>query len=217
MLDQPHSPVEILRAHRAAVTGRIARLAAARDRLRSAEDAEREAVAALAELGQQEIAAARTWASGSAPGSAPVVDAAERARLTAVVVEAEAASAAARGASGAVDVEIGEAWRQVGEIDRQVEDAALDAVLSRFGPLQQEIAADGVVLRGKLARALALVEAVRGSAERHEDQGRHECAMAVHRRLQPLYGRLTLDLGPTQREVAAQVAEWTSLLTDLGR
>ncbi len=214
---EPHSALDVLRAHRAAITGRIARLTSERDRLRSAEDAERDAVAALAELGRQEIAAARAWASGTAPSSTPAVDAAERARLTTAVAHAEAASAAARGAGAGVDVEIGEAWREVGEIDRQVEDAALDAVLSRFGPLQQEIAADGVVLRGKLARALALVEAVRGSAERHEDQGRHERAMTVHRRLQPLYGRLTVDLAPTQREVTAQVAGWTSLLADLGR
>jgi len=217
MLDTPHSPIEILRAHRAAVTGRIARLTTERDRLRRAEDAERDAVAALAELGRQEVAAARTWASGTAPGSAPAVDAAERTRLTAAVVEAEAASAAARGAGAGVDAEIGEAWREVGEIDRQVEDAALDAVLSRFGPLQQEIAADGAVLRTKIACALGLVESVRAVAERHEDQGRHERAMTTHRRLQPLYNRLALDLGPTQREVAAQVAEWASLIADLGR
>jgi len=216
MLDT-HSPLDVLRAHRAAVTGRIARLTSERDRLRRAEDAEREAVAALDELGRQEIATARTWASSGAPGSAPAVDAAERARLTAVVIEAEAASAAARGAGAGVDAEIGEAWRQVADIDRQVEDAALAAVLDRFGPLQQEIAADGVVLRIKIARALGLVEAVRAMAERHEDQGRHERAMAIHRSIQPLYGRIALDLGPTQGEVAAQVAEWTTRLADLAR
>jgi len=165
----------------------------------------------------KKIATARTWASGTAPGSAPAVDAAERVRLTAAVVEAEAASAAARGAGAGVEAEIGEAWRQVGEIDRQVEDAALAAVLDRFTPLREEIAADGAALRTKIARALGLVEAVRGSAERHEDQGHHERAMAIYRSIQPLYGRIALDLGPTQGEVAAQVAEWTTRLADLAR
>jgi len=217
MLDTPHSPLDVLRAHRGAITGRIARLTTERDRLRRADDAERDAVAALAELGRQEVAAARTWASSGAAGSAPAVDAAERVRLTIAVAATEAQAAAARGAGADVDAEIGEAWRQVGEIDRQIEDAALAAVLDRFEPLREEIAADGAALRTKIAGALGLVESVRAVAERHEDQGRHERAMAIHRSIQPLYGRIALDLGPTQGEVAAQVAEWTSLLTDLGR
>jgi len=217
MLDKPHSPLDVLRAHRAAVAGRIARLTGERDRLRSAEDAEREAVAALAELGRQEIAAARAWAASGASSSAPAVDAAERVRLTAAVVEAEAASAAARGAGVGIDAELDDARREMADLGRQIEDAALDHVLFQFGTLQQEIAADGAALRTKIAGALGLVESVRAVAERHEDQGRHERAMKTHWRLQPLYNRLTLDLGPTQGEVAAQVAEWTSLLTDLGR
>jgi len=214
---EQHSPIEILRAHRAAVTGRIARLAAERDRLRSAEDTEREAVAALAGLGQQEIDAARTWASGSAPGSAPVVDAAKRAELTANLVTAQAGAEAGRGAGADVDQELADASREAVDLAGQIEMAAVADIVARFGGEWSDVQIRAVELRATIARALAVLQFLRDRADEHRTRGREAEAMAIFRQVEPLYSGLSLDFNPTNGEVHGFSAAWEQHFRDLIR
>ncbi len=224
MLDKPHpdtaerhSPLDIARAHRAAVQGRIVKLSAERDRLRTAEGAEREARAALDALGREEVAAARAWASEGAPGNAPAVDGTKRAKLTAALVTAEAASAAARGAGAGIDAELADAQQDVVRTGRQIEAVALDTLsaefLTRWGAIVERAAG----FREEIAGALAALSYLRALAEDRAIHGREGDAVALHRRAEPLSRNLGLDLMPTVGETNAHVPAWAARFADLTR
>jgi len=217
MLDRRNSDLESLRAHRGALNGRLVRLQAERTRLRAAEDAETEALAAIGELGRDEVTAVREWASTAVAGPAPKGDPERRAALTRDLVVAEAASAAARGAGAGVDQELADITREAANLAEQIERAAVVEVVDQFQAKWAEIREDAARLRSEIARALAISVALFEQADRHEDHGRADAAMRIRRAVQPLLGAVKIDVGPTNGEVHAFSAAWAEHFAELIR
>jgi len=217
MLDRRHSDLEILRAHRGALNGRLVRLQAERTRLRAAEDAETEALAAIGELGRAEVAAVREWASTAAPGPAPGIDAERRAALTRDLVAAQAGAEAARAAIGDVDQELAAVSREAAGLAEQIEHAAVVEVVDQFQAKWAEIREDAARLRSEIARALAITTTLRDRVDHLDVRGRPEDAQRIRRMLEPLYSGLSLDFNPTNGEVAGFVPAWAEHLADLLR
>jgi len=203
MLDRRNSDLESLRAHRGALNGRLVRLQAERTRLRAAEDAETEALAAIGELGRAEVDAIRAWASTGAPGPAPGIDAAKRTKLMADLVTAQAAAEAARAAIGDVDQELAAVSREAAGLAEQIEMAAVAEMMDRFGADLAEVKAGAAELRAGIAKLMAITVALFERADQHEDLGRVDAAMQIRRVLQPLLGAVKVDVGPTVAEVHA--------------
>ena len=217
MLDTPHSELEILKAHRGALNGSLIRLQAERNRLHDAEAAETEALAAIGDLGRAEVDAIRAWASSGSPGSAPGIDAAKRAELTANLVTAQAGAEAGRGAGADVDQELADASREAVDLAGQIEMAAVADIVARFGGEWSDVQIRAVELRATIARALAVLQFLRDRADEHRTRGREAEAMAIFRQVEPLYSGLSLDFNPTNGEVAGFSAAWEQHFRDLIR
>lgn len=217
MLDRPHTELEILKAHRGALNGRLIRLQAERNRLHEAEAAETKALVAIGELGRDEVAAVREWASSGSPGPAPGIDASRRAELTANLVTAQAAAEAARAAIGDVDLELADVSREAADLAGQIEMAAVAEMIDRFGTEFVEVQAGAAELRSAIARVLAISVALFERADQHEDRGRADAAMRIRRAAQPLLGVVKVDVGPTNGEVAGFSAAWADHLAELVR
>jgi hypothetical protein len=212
-----HTDLEIARARRAALQGRLVRLTSERKRLDGIERAESTARTELDALGRAEVDAVRAWAATASSDPAPKPDAARRHELTIAVAGSEAQSAAARSAGLALDVEIGEVSRDLAHIAGQIEAAAIDDLFGRFAPMWAAIDARAAELRRDIGRALALTEALRDRADGHEQNGRPEIARPIFRRLEPFYASMRLDFNPTRAEVNTAVPEWVGIIADLAR
>ncbi len=217
MLDTPHSELEILKAHRGALNGSLIRLQAERNRLHDAEAAETEALAAIGDLGRAEVDAIRAWASSGSPGSAPGIDAAKRAELTANLVTAQAGAEAGRGAGADVDQELADASREAVDLAGQIEMAAVADIVARFGGEWSDVQIRAVELRATIARALAVLQFLRDRADEHRTRGREAEAMAIFRQVEPLYSGLSLDFNPTNGEVSGFSAAWAEHFAELVR
>ena len=208
MLDRHHSDLEILRAHRGALNGRIVRLQAERNRLHDAETAETEALKAIGELGRAEVAAVREWASTGSPGPAPKGDAARRAELTRDLVAAEAASAAARGAGAGVDQELADITREAAGLAEQIERAAVVELIELFNGGWSDVQIRAVELRATIARAFAVLHFLRDRADEHRTRGREAEAMAIFRQVERLSTGLALSVEPSAADVFAAATVW---------
>lgn len=217
MLDRRRSDLEILKAHRGALNGRLVRLQGERSRLHEAETAETAALAAIGDLGRAEVDAVRAWASSGSPGPAPGIDAARRAELTADLVSAQAAAEAARAAIGDVDQELAAAQTEAVDLAGQIEHAAVAELVDQFQAKWAEIREDAVRLRSEIARALAITATLRDRVDHLDLRGRPDDAQRIRRMLEPLYSGLSLDFNPTVAEVAGFSAAWEQHFEDLLR
>jgi len=217
MLDRPHTDLEILKAHRGALNGRLVRLQGERTRLHEAEGVERDARVALDALGRDEVDAIRKWASTGAPGPAPKGDPERRAALTADLVVAEAASAAARGAGAGVDAELATVQTEAAGLAKQIEMAAVAEMIDQFQAKWAEIREDAVRLSSEIARALAITVTLRDRVDHLDVRGRPDDAQRIRRMLEPLYSGLSLDFNPTNGEVAGFSAAWAEHFAALTR
>ncbi len=217
MLDKTRDPLSALKLRRADLGERTAGLHEQRNRLREAEAAERDARAALDALGRAEVAAAREWASSGAPGSAPGIDAARRAKLTADLVAAQAGAEAARGAGAGVDRELADVSREAAGLAERIEMAAVAELITVFNAELAKVQAGAAELRSALARTLAISMALFARADQHEDRGRADAAMRIRRAVQPLLGAVKIDVGPTVAEVYGFKAAHAEHFADLFR
>lgn len=217
MLDRPHTELEILKAHRGALNGAVVRLQGERARLRAAEDAETAALSAIGELGRAEVAAVRKWASTGSPGPAPGIDAAKRTKLMADLVSAQAAAEAARGAGAGVNAELAAVQTEAAGLAQQIEHGAVVELIDQFQAKWAEIREDAVRLRSEIARALAITATLRDRVDHLDVRGRPDDAQRIRRMLEPLYSGLSLDLNPTNGEVAGFVPAWAEHFAELIR
>ena len=217
MPDRPHTDLEIAKAHRAALHGRLVALMAERRRLDAAERSESTARADLEQLGRDEVDAVRAWAATASSDPAPQPDAARRHELNIAVAASEAHAAAARSAGAATDRDIAEVNRELAQIHAQIDAAALDLMFAQIDPLWAAIEAHAVELREEMAHALGLIESLRLRAVDLRDHGRADAARALFQRLDPIYRNAGIDPTPTVSEVAAHLPEWRAQLREAAR
>ncbi len=224
MLDTPHkqpaerhSDLEIAKAHRSALQGRLVRLNSERDRLTAAETAESTARADLDTLGRQEIEAVRRWAATASSDPAPKPDAARRHELTIAVAATEAQAAAARGAGGAVDVEIGEAQHELADLGASIEALAMAEMVDEFQTEWTAAQDAALALSGVIARCFGCLRALQDRAETLQTHGHTTAAVAIFRRLEVLTSGLAFSVEPSRAAVSAAAPAWTARLAELAR
>ena len=204
----PADQLAALKIERADLRKEAARLTGIRSRLNEAENGEREALAAIGELGKAEIAAMTRWASEGAVGDPPAVDHEERAALAKQLAAAQAASAAAKGA--AVDLD-----KQRGTIEQRQRDLASEIQSLAFTVIGDEHAAALADLAALATQASRLVAKIRAQGlwfgfegRRFQSIGQHDTAMEFFRRAEALRKATLPEVLPTIGEVDLAQRDW---------
>jgi hypothetical protein len=197
-----------LRQERATVSDRLAQLAAMLARSKAAEDAEREAVAAIDALGDAELAAMQAWLSVGSAEPAPRPDMETRATLNHRLAEAIAQAATMRAAAAGIAAEHGKMSERLAAINEQIESGAMEVIASKFEAELADVVKLGVEIQGRLAKTYGAVQFMRETADLFQATGRADKATAIFRRLEGLAALPKPEFMPTTLETRACAPAW---------
>jgi len=214
---EPAGPVAALRAERAALADRLAELATMAAKVRSAEDGERAATAAIDTLGNAELAAMQARLASGSEDLAPRPDMEARAALNQQLAEAMAQAATMRAAAAGVAAEQAEVAGRMQATNDQIEIDAIDAITCEFESELADVVKLGEEIQQRLARTFGAVFFLREVADRQQASGRADRAVAIFTALERLAGLPKPEFNPTTLETRAAAPAWREYFEELIR
>jgi hypothetical protein len=204
----PADQLAALKIERGKLHDEAKRLAGIRSRLNDAETAEREALAAIGELGRSEITAMTEWASAGAAGDPPQPDIEQRSALAKQLAGAQAACTAAKGAAAEIDEQRGAFMQKLSAIDAEIEALA-------FAILEDDLATALDDLKPVAEQACRLVAKIRAQSLWFGSEGRRlqnvdkmDQAMLFFRRAEVLRSVALPEAAPTIGDVDLAQRDW---------
>jgi hypothetical protein len=192
---EPGAALEQLHADRAGLTSELAALNASSARLSQTANAEASVLREIGDLGSAEIAAMTAWASGGCVGNPPTPDPQQHRVLAEKLAAAQSAAAAAKGAGQDIYHQIRQLNDQLGIINRQIENAALDALQADFRALCGQHIAAVEVSRKLTAQLHGLCSYLANEGRRLIDSGQLVAGKAYLARAEALTGTKLPDPG----------------------
>jgi hypothetical protein len=168
-----------LRSQRVRLADRLAEIRGILGRLEAAEDCEREALAAIGELGLAEIAAVKDWAAAGCLGDAPSPDMQRRDALNRTFGQAMANSEAQRAVAADLRGEEREVTVGFVALNERIEAAALDVIARKFEAELGAMVAVGRDTQERMGRIYGAVHFLRATGEGHQGAGRTAKAVSI--------------------------------------
>lgn len=212
----PIDPTAELKVERLRVVTQLAEIDRKRSRLAEAEQAERDAFAAIGALGERELEAVKTWVASGCEGEQPKPDAEERRVLSDRLANATRTAELARSAAVDLDTEAKSLRARLAGIDGEIRAAHIARLLDRHADLLADCGRHASVLRGALASIEALPVAMIEAGRRAFDVGDEQTARAFYATAEKMRARELTAIEPSPAEVTAAVAEWAQRIRETG-
>ena len=201
-------PLVALREERAAVARTLAQVSNKAEKMRSAENGERAATIAIADLGAAELLAMQDWLSSGSSDQAPRPDMEKRVSLNHRLAEAMALAATMRAAAAGVDAEQLEASRNLAELDDRIERAALEILLRKYEGELADLVKLGVETQTRVAKTFGALEFFKETARSHQARGLTAKATPIFSALERLASAEMPEFAPTVKATSEAASIW---------
>ena len=210
-------PLATLKLQRAALARDLSEITAKAQRARTAENGERAALAAIAELGAAELATMQAWLRAGGIGRPPAPDMERRTELNRNLAQAAVVSSTMAAAAGSLDDEQREASRRLAEVDAEIEQGAFDILISRYAAEVAALVDAGREMQAKVAATYSGTEFFREAARRHQAAGRTAEAARIFAGLSRLATLERPEFSPTNGAVSEATSTWAARFAELTR